>query len=145
MSQSVNRKKFPRLTVDSIIDLGDSIVLIKRKNPPFKNHWAIPGGFIELGETVENAVIRETKEETGLDVKIIKIFKVYSDPDRDPRGHIISMVYICKATGDIKSNLKASTDAKEVKIFKKKELFTLDLAFDHSKILSDYIKSISNL
>jgi len=141
MTVHSKKRKFPRITVDSIIDLGDSIVLIKRKNPPFKDHWAIPGGFIELGETVENAVVREAKEETGLDIEIIKVLGVYSDPDRDPRGHVISIVYVCKNKSDLKKDLKADTDAKEVRIFKKEEIKNLELAFDHSKILNDYLQS----
>ena len=141
MPTNIKERKFPRITIDSIIDLNDSIILIKRLHPPFKDHWAIPGGFIELGEEVEDAVIRETKEETGLDVIIDKIHGVYSDPDRDPRGHIITLVYICKNIGKINGQLKADTDAKEVKIFKKDELEKLELAFDHSKILKDYLNN----
>jgi len=86
-------------------------------------------------------VIRESKEETGLDIKIKKLLGVYSDPDRDPRGHVISLVYICENIGDVSKNLKADTDAKEVKIFKKSELKNLKLAFDHNKIIDDYLKS----
>lgn len=142
MSESKKSREFPRVTIDSIIDLEDSIVLIKRLNPPFKDHWAIPGGFIELGERVEEAVIRETKEETGLTVKIDRIFRVYSDPERDPRGHTITLVYVCKNISSIETSLKARTDAKEVKIFKKSELKDLKLAFDHSKIISDYFNSV---
>lgn len=142
MSGSKKDREFPRVTIDSIIDLEDCIVLIKRLNPPYKDHWAIPGGFIELGERVEDAVIRETKEETGLKVKIDRIFRVYSDPERDPRGHTITLVYVCKNISPIETSLKARTDAKEVKIFKKSELKDLKLAFDHSKIISDYLNSI---
>ncbi|MEO0115069.1 MAG: NUDIX hydrolase, partial [candidate division WOR-3 bacterium] len=76
------QRKSPNLTVDIIIDYDGKIVLIKRKNPPFG--WALPGGFVDYGETVENAAIREAKEETGLDLKELKQFHVYSDPNRDP-------------------------------------------------------------
>ena len=141
MSKNSNKRIFPRTTVDSIIDLGGLIVLIKRKNPPFKDYWAIPGGFIELGETVETAVIREAKEETGLDIIIDKVFAIYSDPERDPRGHTISIVYICKNVSNIKEHLKADTDAKEVRIFNYIEVSNLILAFDHSKILNDYLNT----
>ncbi|MBD3227983.1 MAG: NUDIX domain-containing protein [Candidatus Lokiarchaeota archaeon] len=142
MSKNRKERKFPRITIDSIVDLGDSIVLIKRLNPPFEGQWAIPGGFIELGERVEDAVIRETKEETGLDVRIKNIFNVYSDPNRDPRGHTITLVYICDNIGNADKNLKANTDAEEVRIFKKEEIQNLKLAFDHSKILNDYLNNI---
>jgi 8-oxo-dGTP diphosphatase len=139
MSESKKSREFPRITIDSIIDLEDSIVLIKRLNPPYKDQWAVPGGFIELGERVEDAVIRETKEETGLTVKIDRIFRVYSDPERDPRGHTITLVYVCKNLSPIETSLKAQTDAKEVRIFKKNEILGLKLAFDHSKIIFDYL------
>lgn len=142
MSKNRKERNFPRITIDSIVDLGDSIILIRRLNPPFKDQWAIPGGFIELGERVEDAVIRETKEETGLDVEIGRVFDIYSDPERDPRGHTITLVYICKNIGSINDDLKASTDAKEAKIFKKEDIKDLKLAFDHSKILNDYLNSI---
>lgn len=129
-------KKYPRITVDAIILINhDSIVLIKRKYPPYKDQWAIPGGFVELGETIENAVMREAKEETGLDIDPIKILNIYSDPNRDPRGHTITVAYICKKIG---GTLKADTDAKNIKIFKRKSIKNIILAFDHSKILADF-------
>ena len=132
--KSKNFQKFPKLTVDAVIKKNNSVVLIKRKNEPFKDFWAIPGGFVEYDEKVEQAVVREAKEETGLDVEIEKLIGVYSDPIRDPRGHTVSVVFLCRVIG---GNLKADTDAKDVCEFNVNSLKELELAFDHSKILRD--------
>lgn len=129
----------PLLTVDTIIRRRDgSIVLVKRLNPPFKNFYAIPGGFVEYGETAEEAAIREAKEETGLDVRIQRLVGVYSDPNRDPRGHIVTIVYLAEEIG---GKLRPSSDAEEVKTFKE---IPSKLAFDHGKILRDALGSRSN-
>ncbi|MFH1403265.1 MAG: NUDIX hydrolase [Candidatus Altiarchaeota archaeon] len=125
--------KKPILTVDALIRRGDSILLIKRVNPPFKGMWAIPGGFVDYGETVEHAVVREALEETGLEVKVIRLTGVYSDPARDPRGHTVSLVYECVITGGI---LSAGDDAGDAEYFSLEDL--PDLAFDHRKIIEDY-------
>jgi len=131
--------KTPYLAVDGIIQLFDredkfrGIVLIERKNPPLG--LAIPGGFVDVGETVEQAVVREMKEETDLDVEIIRLLGVYSDPRRDPRFHTVSVTFVCKAYG----TPKAKSDAKDVKIFKIEEIPFDRLVFDHKKILMDYI------
>ena len=125
-------EKFPRLTVDAIILIKDSIVLIRRRNPPFRGMWALPGGFVEYGETVEHAVRREVKEETGLDVEIERLVGVYSDPDRDPRGHTVSVCFLCRPVGGC---LKANTDSVDVKEFELSKIPRL--AFDHEKILRD--------
>jgi 8-oxo-dGTP diphosphatase len=127
----------PLLTVDIVILHQNQIVLIRRKNPPYQNHYAIPGGFVEIGETVEEAAVREAKEETGLDVTLIKLLGVYSDPKRDPRGHTVSIVYLAKGEG----RLEAATDAKDVALFPPSKL-PENLAFDHNKILQDAIKEI---
>jgi len=131
----VEKYKNPFPTVDIIIELVDikerPIVLIKRKNPPYG--WAIPGGFVDYGESLEEAAIREAKEETSLDVKLIKQMHTYSDPKRDPRQHNITTVYIARAKG----TPKARDDAKEIGIFTKDSLPN-NLAFDHKKILEDY-------
>ncbi|WP_421077675.1 NUDIX hydrolase [Methanothermococcus sp. Ax23] len=129
--------KSPSLTVDGIIQIDDKILLIKRKNPPFKDSWAFPGGFVEYGETTENAVMREIYEETNLKTKIKHLLGVYSDPNRDPRGHTVSVVYILE---HIEGAPKGSDDAKEAKLFKIEEVKDLDLAFDHKKIFNDYLK-----
>jgi ADP-ribose pyrophosphatase YjhB (NUDIX family) len=124
--------KNPIPTVDIIIELeSEGIVLIRRKNPPYG--WALPGGYVDYGESLEEAAIREAKEETSLDVTLIHQLHTYSDPKRDPRGHTISTVYVAKAKG----KPKASTDAEDLKVFKIEDL-PKDLAFDHGKILNDY-------
>ena len=126
----------PIPTVDIIIEMGSKgIVLIKRKNPPYG--WAIPGGFVDYGESLEKAAIREAKEETNLRVEIIKQFHTYSDPKRDPRHHSISTVYIAKAKGIP----KAKDDALEIGIFNESNLPD-QMAFDHRSILNDYFKKV---
>ena len=127
----------PIPTVDIIIEIvSKGIVLIKRKNPPYG--WAIPGGFVDYGESLEEAAIREAKEETNLDVKLIKQFHTYSDPQRDPRHHSISTAYIAKAKGIP----KAKDDAIEVGIFTESNL-PEEIAFDHRSILKDYFTRVS--
>ena len=122
----------PLPTVDIIIELeNQGILLIKRKNIP--SGWAIPGGFVDYGESLEDAAIREAKEETGLDVTLIRQFHTYSRPDRDPRHHSIATVYIAKASGAP----FAADDAAEVGIFTKDNL-PRPIAFDHAEILTDY-------
>ena len=119
------------LAVDAIILCDKKIVLIKRKNPPYENYYALPGGFVEKGETVEQALIREAKEETGLDLEILKLVGVYSDPERDPRGRVVSLCYLAKANG----KLAPASDACEIKLFDISEL--PELAFDHEKMIVD--------
>ncbi len=124
----------PIPTVDIIIEVeSKGVVLIKRKNPPYG--WAIPGGFVDYGESLEEAAVREAKEETDLNVKLIKQFHTYSDPKRDPRHHSISTVYIAKAKG----KPKAKDDALEIGIFTESNLPD-ELAFDHGSILKDYFR-----
>jgi ADP-ribose pyrophosphatase YjhB (NUDIX family) len=126
--------KNPIPTVDIIIELEDKgIILIKRKNPPYG--WAIPGGFVDYGESLEDAAKREAKEETSLDVELIKQFHTYSDPKRDDRFHTISTVYIAKAKGEP----KAEDDAAEFGVFKEDNL-PEPIVFDHKEILKDYFK-----
>ncbi len=129
--------KNPKLTADGAVLKEDKILLIKRKNNPFKGKWALPGGFVEYGEKVEDAVIREIYEETGLKTSINKIFGVYSDPNRDPRGHIVTIVYLLDIMG---GELKSNDDASDAKFFNVKEL--PDLSFDHNIILKDILRSI---
>ena len=125
----------PLLAADAIIELTDfpgrPIVLIERANPPYG--WAIPGGFVDVGEIVERAAVREAKEEVCLDIKLIALLGVYSEPSRDSRGHTVTAVYVAEAAG----TPKAADDAKNCKYF------TLDalpepLAFDHAQVLADY-------
>lgn len=127
----MNYKK-PSLTVDGAVVKNNEILLIKRKNNPFKNKWALPGGFVEYNENVEDAVIREIKEETGLNTKIKKLVGVYSDPNRDPRGHTVTIVFSLEL---LDGNLKGSDDAVDAKFFDFNNL--PDLAFDHDKIIRD--------
>lgn len=124
----------PLCTVDAIIETEEGILLIKRKDPPLG--WAIPGGFVDYGESLEDAIRREAKEETGLDIKLIRQFHTYSDPERDPRHHTISTIYIATASG----KPEAGDDAKEVGIFNKDSL-PEDIAFDHRQILEDYFNN----
>ncbi|AHF80012.1 NUDIX domain-containing protein [Thermococcus paralvinellae] len=124
------------LTVDLVIVYKNGVVLIKRRHEPFKDHWALPGGFVDYGERVEDAAIREAKEETGLDVELIKLIGVYSDPNRDPRGHTVTTAFLAKGYGD----LKGGDDAKEAKVFSFDEIKSLKLAFDHAKIMEDALR-----
>jgi ADP-ribose pyrophosphatase YjhB (NUDIX family) len=124
----------PIPTVDIIIEIESrGIVLIKRKNPPYG--WAIPGGFVDYGESLEEAAVREAKEETNLDVKLVRQFHTYSDPKRDPRHHSISTVYIGKGDGIP----RAKDDALEIGIFNESNL-PAEIAFDHRSILNDYFR-----
>ncbi|MGQ9787816.1 MAG: NUDIX domain-containing protein [Candidatus Hadarchaeaceae archaeon] len=122
----------PALTVDLVIKLREGVVLVKRKNEPYKDMWALPGGFVEYGEKVEDAAVREAFEETGLRVKLLGIIGVYSDPNRDPRGHAVSICYLARRTG---GRLRSGSDAKEVGAFRK--IPWEQLAFDHAQILKD--------
>jgi 8-oxo-dGTP diphosphatase len=129
--------KSPKLTADGAILKENKILLIKRKNNPFKNMWALPGGFVEYNEKVEDAVIREVLEETGLNTKIIDLIGIYSDPNRDPRGHVVTVVYLLKIE---KGDIKGGDDALEAKFFEIDDL--PDLSFDHDIIISDINRRI---
>lgn len=107
-------------------------MLVERRHPP--HGWALPGGFVDYGETLSAAVIREAREETGLEVEPIELFHAYSDPSRDPRRHTISTVYICRASG----TPRAGDDARQVRISTEQDL--PPLVFDHSRILDDYFR-----
>ncbi len=130
MKNSSNLRN-PIPTVDIIIEYNRGIVLIKRKNPP--EGWALPGGFVDYGESLETAAVREAKEETGLDVELLRQFHTYSDPKRDPRHHTITTVFIATAKG----KAIAGDDAKEIGIFTKDTL-PEQIAFDHRDILKNY-------
>ncbi len=125
----------PYVTVDAIIEISAGIVIIKRSNPPFG--WALPGGFVDYGESLEAAVIREAKEETNLDLIEVKQFHTYSDPTRDPRFHTIGTVFMAKAKG----KPHAGDAAAEIKVIKVSQIKKLEFAFDHKKILIDYLNS----
>ena len=134
--------KTPFLAVDGIVKLFDEkgnfkgIVLIERKNPPVG--LALPGGFVEVGETVEGAVIREIKEEVNLDFNIEKILGVFSKPDRDPRFHVVSVVFVGHAVGEP----RASSDAKEAKVYRLEDIPWDKLVFDHGEILKRFLFSL---
>ncbi|MDD5758969.1 MAG: NUDIX hydrolase, partial [Desulfobulbaceae bacterium] len=117
-------------TVDIIIQINGGIVLIERRNPPYG--WALPGGFVDYGESLENAAIREAKEETGLDVRLLRQFHTYSDPSRDLRQHTISTIFIATANG----TPTAGDDAVKAQIFFHYSL--PPLVFDHGQILTDF-------
>jgi len=133
--EKVKQYRNPIPTVDVIIELAEGIVLIERRNEPFG--WAIPGGFVDYGETLENAALRESREETSLTLSIedLRLLGCYSDPTRDARSHNISTVYVAKATGEP----KAGDDAAGLAVFPIDSL-PQPLCFDHGKILSDYLK-----
>jgi len=132
----IHRKlgRYPIPTVDIIIETGNGIILIKRKNPPFG--WAIPGGFVNWNESLEEAAVREAKEETNLDLKDLRQFHAYSRPGRDPRFHTISVVFVAKGEGVA----KAKDDAIEIGCFTKDNL-PAEIAFDHRQILMDYFSA----
>ncbi|MDD4953458.1 MAG: NUDIX hydrolase [Candidatus Omnitrophica bacterium] len=125
----------PFTTVDAIIEISGGIVIIERSNPPFG--YALPGGFVDYGESLEEAVKREAKEETNLDLVGLEQFHTYSAPQRDPRFHTIGTVFIAQGKG----NPKAGDDAKALKIVELKDIEKLDFAFDHKEIIRDYIKA----
>ncbi len=131
----MTEKKYrnPLVTVDIIIEINKGIVLIERVNPP--QGWALPGGFVDYGESLETAAVREAKEETSLDVALEEQFHTYSAPDRDPRQHTVSTVFIARASGIP----KAEDDAKNLGIFTEDSLPS-PLVFDHGKIISDYFR-----
>jgi 8-oxo-dGTP diphosphatase len=130
----IRKHRNPAVTVDIIIELRDQgLVLIERANPPWG--WALPGGFVDYGESLEAAAVREAREETGLSVTLLGQFHTYSDPRRDPRQHTISTVFVAQGFGVP----KAADDARHLAIFPPDRLPEA-LAFDHSLILSDYLK-----
>ena len=130
----VKEYKNPFPTVDIIIRIAGKIVLVERRNPP--HGWALPGGFVDYGESLEQAAAREALEETGLTVKNLRQFRAYSAPDRDPRFHTVSMVFIADAEGDP----QGGDDALKARVFSPEALPEL-LCFDHAEILADYLAS----
>lgn len=127
----MKRVQTPLLAVDAVIFFQKGIVLIKRDRPPFDGSYALPGGFVEIGETVEAAAVREAREETGLAIDLQGLVGIYSNPARDPRGHVVSAAFLARGSGE----LLAGSDARSAHIFPLQSL--PPLAFDHDKIISD--------
>jgi 8-oxo-dGTP diphosphatase len=138
-TRNVNGYVAPALTADAVLLKGREALLVRRANPPFQGSWALPGGFVEVGERVEDCARRELLEETGLRGDVVDLLGVYSDPDRDPRGHTVTVVYVMKVGGvvDLGRGFQASAgdDAAEARWFPIDALPTL--AFDHARILAD--------
>jgi 8-oxo-dGTP diphosphatase len=133
MTDPFKDKKLPRLTVDSFVKDGRGrLLLVRRGRPPFRGRWALPGGFCEWKETTEECCARETLEETGVTVKVGKLLGVYSDPDRDPRGHTVTVLY---AARPVRGEAKGADDAAEARWFTRKEIRGLAFAFDHGEII----------
>ncbi|NIP40913.1 MAG: NUDIX domain-containing protein [Candidatus Aenigmarchaeota archaeon] len=134
------RKFFPLLTVDGIVFLDNKILLVKRSERPYRGYWVLPGGYVEVGETVEEAVLREVREETGLDTEIGRMVGVYSDPGRDPRGHNVAIAYVLKVIGgEIRPEEKETSDVRYFKTMPKR------VGFDHSKMITDAKRLIRSL
>lgn len=127
----------PALTVDIIVHLPEGIILIERKNPPYG--WALPGGFVDYGESLEAAARREAREETSMELDGLEQFRAYSDPARDPRQHTVTVVFSAKGRGEP----KAADDATHLQVFARDRL-PGELAFDHGRILADYFASLKN-
>jgi 8-oxo-dGTP diphosphatase len=127
----------PVPTVDVILQQESNILLIKRKNDPFKDHLSLPGGFVNEGELVEDAAKRETWEETSLTIEPIEILGVYSDPNRDPRGHVLTVVWVAIVVNGV---ARANDDSIEVQWVSLNDIDSTRLAFDHKQILLDYIQ-----
>lgn len=121
----------PKLMVDVVIPAERGVVLVRRAGEPFKGQWALPGGFVEVGETVEEAADREAAEETGLVVEVAQLVGVYSEPERDPRGHNVSVAFLVRV---FSGELSAASDAAEVAVL---DPDSVELAFDHRKIIED--------
>jgi 8-oxo-dGTP diphosphatase len=121
----------PKLMVDVVIPSEKGVVLVRRGSEPYEGQWALPGGFVEVGETVEQAAVREAAEETGLAVEVSRLAGVYSEPDRDPRGHNVSVAFLVRV---LSGQMQAASDAAEVKVL---DPGSVELAFDHARIISD--------
>lgn len=124
----------PLLAADAAILYRGGIVLIRRDNPPFQGCYALPGGFVEVGETVEAAAIREAREETGLEIELLGLVGIYSDPARDPRGHVVSAAFLAEGRGELISG----SDARAAEVFSFQDLPSL--AFDHDLIIRDALR-----
>ncbi len=131
----------PALAVDVVVIEGNKILLVKRGQPPYQGKWALPGGFVEYGETVEAAAKREIQEETGIAIDLREILGVYSDPERDPRGHTVSVAFVGKMVG---GQLQGGDDAADAKWYDMNDLREEQLAFDHEMIVHDLRQWLKN-
>lgn len=136
MNKIMSKPITPLLTVDAVILINNErdLVLIKRKNPPFQGYLALPGGFVDIGETVEDACIREAFEETNINAKILSLIGVFSDPKRDPRGHTVTIAFLCEPKTK-NEKPKAKDDAASLEIVPLVKISSLKLAFDHMQII----------
>jgi len=131
------KKRMPRLTVDSFVrDRRGRVLLVRRGRPPFEGRWALPGGFCEWSETTEGCCARETREETGVTVRVGDLLGVYSRPDRDPRGHNVTVLY---GATPVRGTAVGGDDAAEARWFTPRELRALDYAFDHREIVAEHL------
>lgn len=128
--------KHPNVAVDSVIMRGGKVLLIKRKFEPHRGRWALPGGAVDYGETLKDAVVREVEEETGVKVEPVKLLTILDEPGRDPRGHVVSVVFLCKILG---GKPRPGSDAEEVGFFS--DVSGIEIAFDHRKVVEDALKS----
>ncbi|MFY9964369.1 MAG: NUDIX hydrolase [Nitrososphaeraceae archaeon] len=136
---STERHRNPIPTVDVIIEQNSRILMIRRKNEPYKGCLALPGGFVDEGERIEDAARREANEETSLNIHLVGILGVYSDSKRDPRGHLISTVFVGIVPSDnVSVDASAQDDASELEWINLEAIIKSNIAFDHKKILSDY-------
>ncbi len=143
MEMSEKKYSNPIPTIDAIIhNNNNQILLIKRKNEPFKNYFALPGGFVNKGEKIEDALRREVNEEVSLNVEPLEILGVYSDPNRDPRDHIMTIVFICLILDE--TTAKAEDDASALCWINLNELKNIEMAFDHKMIVEDYLNWRNN-
>ncbi len=137
MTSPYTKKRMPRLTVDSWVrDRRGRILLVQRGRPPFEGRWGLPGGFCEWKETTEACCARETREETGLRVKVGELLGVYSKPGRDPRGHNVTVLYRCLARS---GRIAGGDDAADARWFTPREIAKLPFAFDHGKIVQEQL------
>jgi 8-oxo-dGTP diphosphatase len=142
MRMSEKQSNNPIPVVDVIIQQDSEVLFVKRKKEPFKGYLGLPGGFVNIGETIEEAARREVKEETSLDIELTDILGVYSDPQRDPRGHIMSTVFIGQipSNENVKNKAIAQDDASQLEWIDLQTVGDKSLAFDHKIILSNYKK-----
>ena len=137
MANPYKSLKYPRLTVDAWIrDRKGRLLLVQRGRPPFEGRWGLPGGFCEWRETTEHCCAREAREETGLTVRVGRLLGVYSDPDRDPRGHNVTILYEARP---VRGRVRGGDDAADARWFTRKELKGLSFAFDHGKIIREQL------